>query len=101
MTSITQTAPMAPAISAKRWLQLLFGFIAMMTISSPQYVWTLFVAPFQKTTGGGLPQIQLTISILIVLQTWLSPAQGFLVDKLGPRFLIAIGAAMSGAGWIL
>jgi MFS transporter, OFA family, oxalate/formate antiporter len=101
MTSITETAPLAPAISGKRWVQLLLGFIAMMTISSPQYVWTLFVKPFQTTTGGALPSIQLTISILIVLQTWLSPAQGFLVDKLGPRFLIAIGAAMSGAGWIL
>jgi MFS transporter, OFA family, oxalate/formate antiporter len=101
MTSITETAPLAPAISGKRWLQLLLGFITMMTISSPQYVWTLFVKPFQTTTGGALPAIQLTISILIVLQTWLSPAQGFLVDKLGPRFLIAIGAAMSGAGWIL
>jgi oxalate/formate antiporter len=101
MATITDTAPLAPAISGKRWLQLALGFIAMMTISSPQYVWTLFIKPFQTTTGGTLPQIQLTISILIVLQTWLSPAQGFLVDKLGPRFLIAIGAAMSGAGWIL
>src|SRR5215470_2030169 len=101
MTSITQTAPLESSVSGKRWLQLLLGFIAMMTISSPQYVWTLFVKPFQTTTGGALPQIQLTISILIVLQTWLSPAQGFLVDKLGPRFLIAVGAAMSGAGWIL
>ena len=101
MTTITDTAPLAPAISAKRWLQLALGFIAMMTISSPQYVWTLFVASFQKTTGEGLPWIQATISILIVLQTWLSPAQGYLVDKFGPRFLIAVGTAMSGAGWIL
>jgi len=101
MTSITQTAPLESAVSGKRWLQLLLGFIAMMTISSPQYVWTLFVKPFQTTTGGSLPSIQLTISILIVLQTWLSPLQGFLVDRFGPRFLIALGTIMSGAGWIL
>jgi MFS transporter, OFA family, oxalate/formate antiporter len=101
MTSITQTAPLESAVSGKRWLQLLLGFIAMMTISSPQYVWTLFVKPFQTTTGGTLPSIQLTISILIVLQTWLSPLQGFLVDRFGPRFLIAFGTIMSGAGWIL
>ena len=37
--------------TSTRWVQLLLGFIVMMTISSPQYVWTLFVPSFQKTTG--------------------------------------------------
>jgi MFS transporter, OFA family, oxalate/formate antiporter len=37
---------------------------------------------------------------VIVLQTFTSPIQGFLVDKFGPRALIAVGAALSGAGWI-
>jgi MFS transporter, OFA family, oxalate/formate antiporter len=40
-----------------RWVQLLLGFIVMMTISSPQYVWTLFVPSFQKTTGSILSQV--------------------------------------------
>jgi oxalate/formate antiporter len=44
--------------------------------------------------------VQWTITILIVLQTWLSPAQGYLVDKLGPKVLIGLGAVMSGAGWV-
>jgi MFS transporter, OFA family, oxalate/formate antiporter len=100
MTSITEAEPVESAISGKRWVQLVLGFIAMMTISSPQYVWTLFVAPFQTTTGAALPAIQFTISLVIVLQTFSSPVQGFLVDKFGPRALIAVGAAMSGAGWI-
>ena len=86
--------------SSTRWLQLLLGFIVMMAISSPQYVWTLFVPSFQKTTGSILSQVQWTITILIVLQTWLSPLQGYLVDKLGPKALIGLGAVMSGAGWI-
>jgi oxalate/formate antiporter len=76
------------------------GFVAMMSISSPQYVWTLFTKPFQDQLGVPLSAIQITFSILIVLQTWLSPLQGFLVDKFGPRLLIAVGCAMSGAGWI-
>jgi MFS transporter, OFA family, oxalate/formate antiporter len=88
------------AASSARWMQLLFGFIVMMTISSPQYVWTLFVPAFQKTTGSMLSQVQWTITILIVLQTWLSPLQGYLVDKLGPKALIGMGAVMSGAGWV-
>jgi oxalate/formate antiporter len=76
------------------------GFIVMMTISSPQYVWTLFTGPFQKQTGSLLSDVQWTITLLIVLQTWLSPAQGFLVDRFGPKLLIAAGATLSGLGWV-
>jgi oxalate/formate antiporter len=90
----------AETAAATRWIQLLMGFIVMMVISSPQYVWTLFVPSFQKTTGAALSEVQWTITILIVLQTWLSPVQGFLVEKLGPRLLIGVGALLSGAGWI-
>ena len=38
------TSPTAPA-GANRWVQLVLGLIVMMAISSPQYVWTLFVKP--------------------------------------------------------
>jgi OFA family oxalate/formate antiporter-like MFS transporter len=88
------------AAKSSRWFQLLMGFIVMMAISSPQYVWTLFVPSFQKTTGSILSEVQWTITLLIVLQTWLSPMQGFLVEKLGPKLLIGLGALLSGAGWI-
>src|SRR5258708_4160973 len=87
--------------AATRWTQLGLGLIAMMSISSPQYVWTLFVAPFQGATGATLPAIQITFSILIVLQTWLAPLQGWLVDRFGPKFLIAAGAALTGLGYVL
>ena len=72
----------------------------MMTISSPQYVWTFFTGPFQTTTHAALSDVQWTITILIVLQTWLSPFQGWLVDRFGPKLLIGAGAVMSGLGWV-
>ena len=86
---------------ANRWVQLALGLIAMMAISSPQYVWTLFVKPFQQTTGASLPQIQFTFSLLIVLQTWFSPVQGWLIEKFGVRALVTLGVALSGLGWVL
>ena len=86
--------------ASERWVQLILGFVVMMAISSPQYVWTLFVPSFQKTTGSVLSEVQWTITFLIVLQTWLSPMQGFLVERVGPKALIGLGAAMSGVGWI-
>ena len=99
--SVSTAQPMAmPTVTSTRWIQLVLGVIAMMSISSPQYVWTLFTKSFQDSIGTTLPAIQVTFSILIVLQTWLSPLQGFLVDKFGPRLLIAFGCALSGLGWI-
>jgi OFA family oxalate/formate antiporter-like MFS transporter len=88
------------ATPSARWVQLLMGFIVMMVISSPQYVWTLFVPSFQMTTGALLSDVQWTITILIVLQTWLAPVQGFLVEKFGPKLLIGFGTLLSGFGWI-
>ena len=89
------------AASPARWLQLLLGLVVMMAISSPQYVWTLFVKPFQAATGAGLPTVQITFSVLIVLQTLFSPAQGWLIDRFGPKVLVAGGAALTGLGWVL
>jgi oxalate/formate antiporter len=83
-----------------RWIQLVLGVIAMMAISSPQYVWTLFTKPIMGALSTTLPALQVTITILIVLQTWLSPLQGYLIDKFGPRLLVALGGALSGLGWV-
>jgi len=85
----------------QRWLQLLCGVVCMMAISSPQYTWTLFTKPLTSELAVKLPQLQVTFSILIVLQTFLSPLQGYLVDRFGPRFLIALGALLSGMSWVL
>jgi MFS transporter, OFA family, oxalate/formate antiporter len=90
-----------PRAATNRWRQLVYGLVAMMAISSPQYVWTLFTGPFRQSLGATLPEIQVTFSLLIVLQTFFSPFQAYLVDRFGPRLLISIGALMSGGSWIL
>src|ERR1700684_1316961 len=84
-----------------RWNQLILGVIAMMAISSPQYVWTLFTGPLNQKFGTTLAELQWTFSLLIILQTWCSPLQAYLVDRFGPRLLISVGALMSGGGWVL
>jgi oxalate/formate antiporter len=89
-----------PTSTSTRWTQLILGLIAMASISSPQYVWTLFTKPFQDSLAVPLSAVQVTLTILIVLQTWLSPAQGYLVDKFGPKLLIAVGCVLSGLGWV-
>ena len=86
---------------ATRWVQLLLGLLCMMAISSPQYVWTLFTKPFGTALGAAPATVQVTFSLLIVLQTFFSPFQGYLVDRFGPRLLIGLGAALTGLSWVL
>jgi oxalate/formate antiporter len=88
-------------VTSNRWTQLVLGVIAMMAISSPQYVWTLFTGPLNQKLGTTLAELQWTFSLLIILQTWFSPFQAYLVDRFGPRLLIAVGALMSGGSWVL
>jgi oxalate/formate antiporter len=96
---VTEVEPLKS--DSNRWLQLVLGVITMMAISSPQYVWTLFTKPIQENLAVGLPALQWTATILIVLQTWLSPLQGALIERFGPRLLVMTGCILSGLGWVL
>ncbi len=96
MAALTDDAP-----ARGRWIQLLCGIACMMAISSPQYTWTLFTKPLAAQLAVKLPELQITFSLLIVLQTFLSPLQGYFVDRFGPRFLISAGALLSGLSWVL
>ncbi len=100
MSTTLQPAAVLPVASA-RWVQLGLGLVCMMAISSPQYVWTLFTKPLGTSLNASAAAIQVTFSILIVLQTFFSPFQGWLVERFGPRLLIAAGGALTGLSWVL
>ncbi|HKM64914.1 MAG TPA: oxalate/formate MFS antiporter [Acidisphaera sp.] len=99
--STSASAVPAPAAGVARWGQLGLGLLCMIAISSPQYVWTLFPKPFGTQLAAPAAAIQVTFSILIVLQTFFSPIQGELVQRFGPRRLIAVGGLLSGLSWVL
>jgi MFS transporter, OFA family, oxalate/formate antiporter len=96
-----QTATTAKPSFGERWVQLGLGLVVMLAISSPQYTWTLFTKPLAETTDSKLSTVQWTFTVLIIIQTWFSPLQGWLIDRFGPRLLITLGAALSGLGWVL
>jgi len=91
----------ATTSTTTRWVQLGLGLVCMMTISSPQYVWALFTTPMATAFGVQAAALQVTITILIVLQTFFSPFQGYLVQRFGPALLIGLGAALTGLSWVL
>ena len=98
---LTSPTPTPVPLPAQRWGQLAAGLVCMMAISSPQYVWTLFTKPLTTAYGVPLSTLQVTFSILIVLQTFFSPLQGWLVDRFGPRTLISVGSLLTGLSWVL
>lgn len=64
-------------------------------------MWTLFTKPLAAKLGVPLSELQVTFSLLIVLQTFFSPFQGALIERFGPRRLIALGTVLSGLSWVL
>jgi OFA family oxalate/formate antiporter-like MFS transporter len=41
-----------------------------------------------------------TFTVFVLLETWLVPFEGALVDRFGPRRLVMIGGALAGLGWV-
>ncbi|GJG95351.1 oxalate/formate MFS antiporter [Cupriavidus pauculus] len=84
-----------------RWFQLFIGVICMGLVANLQYGWTLFVGPMNAKHHWGDSAIQVAFSIFIVTETWLVPLEGWLVDKFGPRPVVAGGAICAGLAWVL
>lgn len=84
---------------SRRWIQLCLSLLAMIMIANLQYAWTLFVPSIQRGTTWSLSNIQWAFSLFIFFQTWAQPAQGWLIDRLGPSGFIAAAGVLCGAGW--
>ena len=82
-----------------RWFQLCASLMAMVMIANLQYSWTLFVEPMRAATGWKLSDIQWAFTLFILFQTWVQPAQGFLIDRLGPRIFTTLAGVLCGIGW--
>jgi OFA family oxalate/formate antiporter-like MFS transporter len=84
-----------------RWLQLLIGVLCMGLIANLQYSWTLFVRPMHNTMGWPEHSIQIAFTIFIIVETWLGPVEGMLVDRYGPRPVVAGGAILIFIAWTM
>jgi OFA family oxalate/formate antiporter-like MFS transporter len=75
--------------------------LSTVALSNMQYGWTLFVNPMREETHWATAGIQFAFSILIFLNTWLAPAEGWVADRFGPRFVVMLGGVAAGASWVL
>jgi len=84
-----------------RWAQLTIGIICMGLVANLQYAWTFFVVPMEGKNHWGGAEIKTAFSIFIVVETWLVPVEGWLVDKFGPRPVVLVGAVGAALGWVI
>ncbi|TXI82171.1 MULTISPECIES: oxalate/formate MFS antiporter [unclassified Cupriavidus] len=93
--------PSQPNAESKRWFQLIAGVVCMVATANIQYAWTLFVPEIQETHGWPRAQIQVAFTLFVLVQTWLAPVEGYFIDKFGPRLMVAFGAVLIGAAWVI
>ena len=83
----------------KPWFQLTASLVAMVMIANLQYAWSLFVGPLRGAHGWQQSEVQAAFALFILLQTFVQPLDGWLMDRIGPRFLITIAGVLCGLGW--
>src|SRR5215472_4799878 len=99
MSSVRALPTVAPA--STRLVQLLAGIACMVMIANLQYGWTLFVNPIDQKFHWGRPSIQVAFTIFVLMETWLVPIEGWLVDRFGPKIVALVGGVLVGIAWAL
>ena len=83
------------------WVQLIIGVICMACVANLQYGWTLFVNPIDAKFHWGREAIQVAFTTFVLIETWLVPVEGYLVDRFGPRWVVIGGGVLVGIAWVM
>jgi OFA family oxalate/formate antiporter-like MFS transporter len=97
----TATAAPNKSVFANPWTQLVIGIVCMAAVANLQYGWTLFVNPMDAKYHWGRASIQVAFTIFVLLETWLVPVEGYLVDRFGPRWVVVVGGLLCGIAWAI
>lgn len=84
-----------------RWTQLILGIVCMIMIANLQYGWTLFVLPIDQAQHFGKPAIQWAFTLFVICETWLLPLEGYVIDRIGPKWTVGAGGVLIGASWVM
>jgi MFS transporter, OFA family, oxalate/formate antiporter len=84
-----------------RWVQLILGIIAMIMIANLQYGWTLFVNPIKDQFHWATAAIQVSFTTFVVVETWLVPVEGYIIDRFGPSRITMVGGVLVGISWVM
>jgi MFS transporter, OFA family, oxalate/formate antiporter len=99
MTSSMALEPANPI--RNRWVQLILGIVAMIMIANLQYGWTLFVNPIKDQFHWATAAIQISFTTFVVIETWLVPVEGYIIDRFGPTRITILGGLLVGISWVM
>src|ERR1700734_3798162 len=89
----------------QRWRHLILCVVCMIMIANLQYGWSVFVLPLQKAHSWAVSDIQFAFTLFVALETWATPINGWVADRLGPhigpRIVMGAGGILVGLGWII
>src|ERR1700692_4481311 len=91
----------SPSALANPWVQLFIGVICMACVANLQYGWTLFVNPIDAKYHWGRSAIQVAFTIFVLIETWLIPVEGYMVDRFGPRWVVIVGSILVTVAWVI
>ncbi len=100
-TALSSRGAGTAGVMRNRWVQLVFGILGMVMIANLQYGWTLFVNPIQARHGWDVAAIQVAFTTFVLLETWLVPFEGYLVDRFGPSVIVGVGGILVGIAWVI
>jgi MFS family permease len=87
--------------SPRAWLIVLAAFFGAFVGFGVTYSFGVFLKPMAATFGASHAAMSTLFSTLTVLSFFLAPLTGDLADRLGPRYVVAAGALLMGAGLLL
>jgi OFA family oxalate/formate antiporter-like MFS transporter len=73
----------------------------MACVANLQYGWTLFVNPIDAKYHWGRSAIQVAFTIFVLIETWLIPVEGYMVDRFGPRWVVIVGSILVTLAWVI
>jgi OFA family oxalate/formate antiporter-like MFS transporter len=98
---ITDAKSESASLFGRPWIQLVLGIICMAAVANLQYGWTLFVNPIDDKYHWGKAAIQVAFTMFVLIETWLVPVEGYLVDRFGPRPVVIAGGVLVAIAWVL
>ncbi len=84
-----------------RWFQLVPGVLSMASIAILQYAWTLYSAPVAQELQVSLVVIQFGFTVFVMLQTFVQPFSGWILDRFPSKPMLLIAAFVVSGGWFM
>src|ERR1035438_8524122 len=94
-------APNSGIDSPRAWLIVVAAFFGAFVAFGVTYSFGIFLKPMGATFGATHASMTAIFSTLTVLSFFLAPITGDLADRIGPRYVVAAGALLMGAGLLL